>query len=353
MTTYTDKQKISSAPTDTPIYYPDTDGKPMAASDLHRDILNCTLETLKAHYAQRPDVYVSGDILMYYVKGVPHRVVAPDVLVSFGLDKKRRNTYLVWVEGKLPDFVMEFSSKTTYAEDLGKKMDLYASLGIQDYFLYDAEGLFLASQLMGWTLVDGVYVPVSEHADGGLHSDVLSLDFHVDDEGLGFYDPVAGAWLQTPTEAAEARAENAETLAKQEASRAENAETLAEQEAARAEQEAARAEQEAARAANAETLAEQEAARAEQEAARAEQEASRAEQEASRAEQEASRAESAETLAEQEASRAEQEAARAEQEAARAENAETLAEQEASRAEAAETEVARLREQLQRLQTHS
>ncbi len=304
MTTYTDKQKISSAPTDIPIYYPDTDGKPMAASDLHRDILNCTIDTLKAHYTQRPDVYVSGDILMYYVEGDPHRVVAPDVLVSFGLDKKRRNTYLVWVEGKLPDFVMEFSSKTTYAEDLGKKMDLYTSLGIQDYFLYDAEGLFLASQLMGWTLVGGVYVPISEHADGGLHSDVLSLDFHVDDEGLGFYDPVAGAWLQTPTEAAEARAENAETLAKQEATRAENAETLAEQEAARAEQEAARAEQEAARAENAETLAEQEA----------------------------SRAESAETLAEQEAARAEQEA---------------------SRAEAAETEVARLREQLQRLQTHS
>ncbi len=290
MTTYTDKQKISSAPTDIPIYYPDTDGKPMAASDLHRDILNCTIDTLKAHYTQQPDVYVSGDILMYYVEGDPRRVVAPDVLVSFGLDKKRRNTYLVWVEGKLPDFVMEFSSKTTYAEDLGKKMDLYTSLGIQDYFLYDAEGLFLASQLMGWTLVGGVYVPISEHADGGLHSDVLSLDFHVDDEGLGFYDPVAGAWLQTPTEAAEARAENAETLAKQEATRAESAETLAEQEAARAEQEAARAEQEAARAESAETLAEQEAARAEQEA---------------------------------------------------------------SRAEAAETEVARLREQLQRLQTHS
>ncbi len=311
MITYTDKQKIFSVPTDTPIYYPDTDGKPMAASDLHRDILNCTIDTLKAHYAQRPDVYVSGDILMYYVKGAPHRVVAPDVLVSFGLDKKRRNTYLVWVEGKLPDFVMEFSSKTTYAEDLGKKMDLYASLGIQDYFLYDAEGLFLASQLMGWTLVDGVYVPVSEHADGGLHSDVLSLDFHVDDEGLGFYDPVAGAWLQTPTEAAEARAEQEAARAEQEAARAENAETLAKQEASRAE--------------NAETLAEQEAARAE----------------------------NAETLAEQEAARAEQEAARAEQEAARAENAETLAEQEASRAEAAETEVARLREQLQRLQTHS
>ena len=242
MTDYTDERKISSVPTDTPIYYPDTDGKPMAASDLHRDILNGTIETLKAHYKQQPDVYVSGDILMYYVEGDPHQVVAPDVLVSFGLDKKRRDTYLVWIEGKLPDFVMEFSSKTTYDDDLEKKVDLYASLGIQDYLLYDAEGLYLPSPLMGYTLVDGVYVPISEDEDGGIHSAVLSLDFHVDDEGLGIYDPVACAWLRTPTESAEALAEQEAARAEQEATRAETAEALAEQAAARAENAEARAE---------------------------------------------------------------------------------------------------------------
>ena len=222
MTNYTDKRKISAVQTDTPIFYPDTDGKPMAASDRHRRILFRTIETLEAHYAQQPDVYVSGDILMYYVKGDPSQVISPDVLVSFGLEKKERLTYLVWVEGKLPDFVMEFSSKTTYDTDLGPKMDRYASLGIQDYFLYDALGIYLPKPLMGFTLVDGVYVPISEDEDGGLHSDVLSLDFHVDDVDLGIYDPVAGAWLQTPTESAEARAETAET-------RAETAETRVEQ----------------------------------------------------------------------------------------------------------------------------
>ncbi len=215
MKTYTDERKISSVPTGTPIFYPDTDGKPMAASDLHRDILFGTIETLKAHFKQQPDVYVSGDILMYYVKGDPHQVVSPDVLVSFGLGKKRRNTYLVWVEGKTPDFVMEFSSKTTYNKDLGPKMDLYASLGIQDYFLYDAESLYLPSPIMGYTLVDGKYSPLTGNRDGGLHSDVLSLDFHVDDVGLGIYDPVAEAWLQTPTESAETRAETAETRVEQ------------------------------------------------------------------------------------------------------------------------------------------
>ena len=255
MTTYTDERKISSVQTDTAIFYPDTDGKPMAASDRHRRILFRTIETLEAHYAKQPDVYVSGDILMYYAEGDPHQVISPDVLVSFGLEKKERDTYLVWVEGKTPDFVMEFSSKTTYEKDLGLKMVRYASLGIQDYFLYDAEGLFLPSQLMGFTLVDGEYVPISDDGDGVLHSDVLRLDFQVDDEGLGLYDPVAGAWLQTPTESAEVRADNAEARAEQEAGRAE-------QEAVRADNAEARAEQEAVRADNAEARAEQEAGRA-------------------------------------------------------------------------------------------
>ena len=211
----TDERKISAVPADTPIFYPDTDGKPMAVSDRHRRILFRTIETLEAHYAQQPDVYVSGDILMYYVEGDPSQVISPDVLVSFGLEKKERLTYLVWVEGKLPDFVMEFSSKTTHDTDLGPKKDRYASLGIQDYFLYDAVGLYLPTPLMGFTLVDGVYESIFDDEDGGLHSDVLSLDFHVDDEGLGIYDPVAGAWLQTPTESAEARAETAEARVEQ------------------------------------------------------------------------------------------------------------------------------------------
>ncbi len=260
---YTDRRKISAVQTDTPIFYPDTDGKPMAASDRHRRILNCTIETLEAHYKQQPDVYVSGDILMYYVKGDPHQVISPDVLVSFGLEKKERLTYLVWVEGKLPDFVMEFSSKTTHDHDLGPKKDRYASLGIQDYFLYDALGLYLPTPLMGFTLVDGVYVPISEDEDGGLHSDVLSLDFHVNDVGLGIYDPVAGAWLQTPTESAEARAEQEKARAEQEKARAEQEKTRAEQEKARAETAEARAEQLEARAETAETRAEQLEARAE------------------------------------------------------------------------------------------
>ncbi len=310
MATYTKKaEQIASVPTDRAIFYPDADGKPMAVSDLHRRILTRTLQTLDAHFEEHPEVYVSGDILMYYVEGDPRKSVSPDVLVAFGLGKKERQTYLVWVEGKSPDFAMEFSSKTTYNKDLTDKMELYASLGIQDYFLYDAEGLYLPSALMGFSLVDSVYVPLSGDRNGGLHSAVLGLDFHVEDVGLGLYDPVVGAWLQTPAESALARAEQEAAARLQETARADTAEAHAEQEAAARQQEAERAD-----------VAE----------ARAEQETAARQQEAAARLQETARAEAAEAHAEQEA-------------AARL--------QETARAEAAEAEAAQLRKQLERLQT--
>lgn len=224
MDTYTNRHNMPYAPTDTADLYPETDGEPMAASDFHLEILIWLLQTLKAHFARRPDVYVSGDILTYYKEGDPRAVVAPDVLVSFGIGQKQRHTYKVWEEGKVPDFVMEFSSKTTYQNDLTDKMDLYATLGIPNYLLYDAEALYLPSPLMGFQLVGGVYIPIPPGVDGGIRSDVLSLDFHIRERRLGIYDSVGAQWLQTPSETAEARAA-------EQATRAETAEARAEQEA--------------------------------------------------------------------------------------------------------------------------
>ena len=225
MDTYPNGLKIPYAPTDTTDLYPETDGQPMAASDLHREILTWLLQSLAAHFASKSDVYVSGDILTYYTEGDPRSVVAPDVLVAFGIGQKRRLTYKVWEEGKAPDFVMEFSSKSTYQTDLTHKVDLYAALGIQDYLLYDAEGLYLPSPLMGFQLVEGVYVPIQENATGGIHSAVLGLDFHVATDGrLAVYEPGMGQWLQTPAESAEARAEEAEARVAEEATARQKAE---------------------------------------------------------------------------------------------------------------------------------
>ncbi len=235
---YAKDTSIPYAPTDDVDLYPSEDGKPMAASDYHLRLLIWTLQALEAHFAQNPEVYISGDLMMYYSEGDPRKSISPDVLVCFGINPKLRLTYKTWEEGKAPDFVMEFSSKSTYDKDLGEKKDVYASLGIQNYFLYDAEGLYLPSPMMGFTLVDGEYVAISADERGGFRASVLDLDFHIRDGEIAIYDPVAGEWLQTRaerTEMAEARTEIAEARAEQETIARENAETRAEQEATRAE----------------------------------------------------------------------------------------------------------------------
>lgn len=217
MAMYENRESLGSAPTQESQLYPDTDGKPMAVSDEHRRVLTRVLQLLEQFFRENPEVYVSGDLLMYYLQGAPRKVVAPDVLVSFGIGRKRRRTYLVWQEGKPPDFVMELASETTYENDLTEKMALYADLGITNYFLCDIEGLYLPTRLMGFTLVEGVYEPVRASADGSVHSSVLGLDFHLHLDDLRLYNPVTQQWVLTSEEMAEARADQESARADQEA----------------------------------------------------------------------------------------------------------------------------------------
>ena len=234
MATYIDieQSRIHSAPTDTSIFYPEEDGKPMAATDLHRDILMQTIDTLTEHFRADSSVYVSGDILMYYVKGFPEKVVSPDVLVAIGIGKKRRRTYKVWEEDKVPDFAMEFSSENTYHNDLSAKMDLYASLGIRDYFLYDAEAKYLRVPLMGFTLVDAVYEAIPEDGRGGVRSAALNLDFHAREEDLGIYNPVTGKWVKSRGDAQSERADREAAGRQEEAAARRKAEAGQQEEAA-------------------------------------------------------------------------------------------------------------------------
>ncbi len=202
------------APTDSAdIIYPESDGKPMAETDLHIDEIIRMRHILKAYFAENPDVYVSGNIMMYYKEGFPKESVSPDILVTFGIGKKRRRTYKVWEEGKPPDFVMEFSSKGTYQDDLNKKVDLYAKIGVTEYFLYDAERRYLPSYLMGFRLDDGKYIEIPQNPDGGFFAETLNLTIHLQDETFGVYNPDTEEWLQSAEErviSAEERAEIAE-----------------------------------------------------------------------------------------------------------------------------------------------
>ena len=115
--------KTRYAPTDRMgVEYPESDGEPMAETEIHRDAIIKTLHLLIAHFENIPDVCVSGCMMMYYEEGNAKKSISPDVYVSFGVGKRRRRIYRFWDEGKPPDFIIEFSSQGTYRDDLRKKV---------------------------------------------------------------------------------------------------------------------------------------------------------------------------------------------------------------------------------------
>src|SRR5262249_31781648 len=108
--------------------YPTSDGRPMAETDWHRQSMTDLIETLKAFFFTRPLVYVSGNLLIFYVPGDRLRHLSPDVFVVKGVAKHERPNYVVWEEGKAPDLAIELTSASTRDEDIKDKFTLYQNV---------------------------------------------------------------------------------------------------------------------------------------------------------------------------------------------------------------------------------
>ena len=178
------------------VEYPSSDGKPLAENDAQLAAIVYGITVLRTRYAGRSDVYVSGDLLIYYEEGNPRVSVAPDVFVVFGVEDRMRMSYKVWEEGKGPDFVLEVASPGTWREDVGRKRDIYARLGVKEYWLYDPLGEHLEPVLQGNRLVDGEYErqPLLKSVDGrlGLRSGTLGLELWAEGGKMRFRDPETG-----------------------------------------------------------------------------------------------------------------------------------------------------------------
>ena len=126
----------------------------MAESDLHIDILADIRERLKAWAAVRDDVYAAGNMLVYYVEGEPRKSLAPDCFVVFGVENHPRLSFKTWKEKAFPSVVFEFTSKSTQAEDLKKKFEIYRDIWkVEEYFLFDPQAEYLEPNLQGFRLV--------------------------------------------------------------------------------------------------------------------------------------------------------------------------------------------------------
>ena len=168
-----------------------------------------TVQIVRTIFASEPAVLVSGDTPIYYDDAEGRqRIVRPDCYVAFDVDTvaiMRRNGYFMRLVGKPPGFALEIASESTYTEDLGRKRDLYARLGIGEYWRFDATGTeFYGEPLVGEVLADGEYRRLEMRRDDEGRtwgsSPALGMDLCWDDGRLRFYDPVTGQFRRNLTE---------------------------------------------------------------------------------------------------------------------------------------------------------
>ena len=223
------------------LIYPDSDGKPMADNTKQFRWIVIIKENLELLFTVVADVFVAGDLLWYPVEGDNKLRQAPDVMVVFGRPKGDRGSYKQWEENNLPpQVVFEILSPGNRLQEMAKKYKFYEHYGVEEYYIYDPDGL----ELIGW-LRFGEELEVIEEMNGWI-SPRLGVRFQLTSDDLEMFSPTGDRFL-TFVELAQLR-EQERQRAEQEHQRAEQEHQRAEQERQRAEQEHQRAEQERQRA---------------------------------------------------------------------------------------------------------
>ena len=198
-------------------------------------------------FQRRPDVFLEANTILCYDPDDLNVRVSPDVYLAFGVDAhaiRERKLYLPWEAGKPPDWVLEVASVSTGREDVGRKREIYARIGVSEYWRFDPQdGAYHGQRLAGDRLVAGAYepIPLTTAPDGILkgYSEVLELSLCWDDNWPRFYDPVTNTYLESwrevwvSREIAEIRASEAEFRVTEAETRATDAETRAAGERAR------------------------------------------------------------------------------------------------------------------------
>ena len=210
--------------------YPFSDGHFEMEGDYHSHPLHSLFDALRTLYEGREDVYYAFDMGLFFEQGNRRAVVVPDLFVVFGAAKRSRNSYKLWEEPKVPDFVMEVISEDSLKKDVEYKPPLYAALGVTEYWTFDSLGR-LPAPIVPWRLTAaGTYKQIPQGADGSYRSEVLRLDMRVEKDVLSLRDTVSGEQFQDPPtmvrmrRRAEARANDAEARANDAEARADTAE---------------------------------------------------------------------------------------------------------------------------------
>lgn len=202
-------------------------GEPLPESGPHEIVRSEVAAMLRQFFGGRVDVWVASNRNVYFAEGAVREVVEPDVMVVMGVSVARLDrvaSYRTWQHGGVIGFVLEVASQETQQSDDGHKRDVYARIGVAEYWRLDPTGGELRAEVLaGERLVDGNWRPIDVAVDpDGVwsgRSASLGLDIVWGDDEVLLSEPGSDRPLHNLARAEAARRQAEETLGDAEAAR--------------------------------------------------------------------------------------------------------------------------------------
>jgi Uma2 family endonuclease len=196
----------------------------MVQGPLHDQWSRWLADMLQAYLVDEGWLIMHDVLINWNLPGVPKN--SPDVTLIYEgqLPAEGNESYHVGRDGPLPDFVIEITSDSTRAVDLGDKTLAYAAVGVPEFLIIDrGTPVNEPWQLLGYRLGEQpMYEIIAPDPDGRITFAEVGLQFEVvGRERINLYDLATGDRLLTPAEQ-KTYADSEAARAKQETTRADN-----------------------------------------------------------------------------------------------------------------------------------
>ncbi|HQU82123.1 MAG TPA: Uma2 family endonuclease [Pyrinomonadaceae bacterium] len=191
------------------IIYPEQREDDMGETSIHAKLINRFLSILFYFFEQREDVFLSGNMNLYYEEKNPNKWFAPDLLIAFGVPNRERSSYQLWAEKVFPQVIIEVASERTWKTDVSEKLEIYSALGAEEYYILDPTFAYLPAPMLAFHRQNERLLSVSVN-DGKVFSPRLELEIVRAENSFRLFNPITNQFLLT-LEESEAQRRLAET----------------------------------------------------------------------------------------------------------------------------------------------
>ena len=198
----------------------------MPQAPFHAQVIRDLVNMLQTYFRHRSDITIFQDLIMNWgIPGLPNP--SPDVSVVPDVRDPDAVLYAgrfdVLAEGTRPVLVIEVVSPHYRVEDRQDKVEIYEQAGVLEYLIIDRvrRRNQIVNEVLGYRLVRGIYRPILADEDGFIYCQTVGLRFGLEEAQVVAEDVATGQRLYTLEdevfirEAAESRADEAESRAQQ------------------------------------------------------------------------------------------------------------------------------------------